>query len=127
MDDHQTILRANVLKAAVEDLLNNRQLSVEGAMDRHFSPDFRQCSNGLREDRTAVSERIVQLREDLQHATFVVRDEFCCGNRYAQRHTIALAMRHGPALALDVYVFAERDADGRFLWIDEAVHPVAVA
>ncbi|MEA9565280.1 nuclear transport factor 2 family protein [Xanthomonas sp. WHRI 8932A] len=127
MDDRQTIVRANVLKAAVEDLLNNRQLSVEEAMDRHFSPDFRQCTNGLREDRTAVSERIVQLREDLQHATFVVRDEFCCGNRYAQRHTIAFAMRNGPALALNVYVFAERDADGRFLWIDEAVHPAAVA
>ncbi|WP_115563348.1 nuclear transport factor 2 family protein [Xanthomonas arboricola] len=127
MDDRQTIVRANVLKAAVEDLLNNRQLSVEEAMDRHFSPDFRQCTNGLREDRTAVSERIVQLRDDLQHATFVVRDEFCCGNRYAQRHTIALAMRNGPALALDVYVFAERDADGRFLWIDEAVHPTEVA
>ncbi|WP_115529243.1 MULTISPECIES: nuclear transport factor 2 family protein [Xanthomonas] len=127
MDDRQALPRTNVLKAAVDDLLNNRQLSVEEAMDRHFSPDFRQCTNGLREERTAVSERIVQLREDLQHATFVVHDEFCCGNRYAQRHTIALAMRHGPALALDVYVFAERDADGRFLWIDEAVYPVAVA
>lgn len=127
MDDRQALLHTNILKAAVDDLLNNRQLSVEEAMDRHFSPDFRQCTNGLWEDRAAVRERIMQLREDLQHATFVVRDEFCCGNRYAQRHTIALAMRDGAAAALDVYVFAERDADGRFLWIEEAVHSVAVA
>lgn len=125
MEDGHKTSPMHALKAAVEDLLNHRQLSVEDAMDRHFSPTFRQRTNGIWEDRAAVLQRIAQLRSTLRHATFTVRDALACGNRYAEQHTIALAMCDGSEVALQVYVFAERDGDGRFAWIEEAVHPVA--
>ncbi|MET0550109.1 MAG: nuclear transport factor 2 family protein [Xanthomonas sp.] len=113
-----------ILQAAVEDLLNNRELSVADAMDRHFSAAFRQCTDGKWEDRAAVLQRIAQLRHTLRHATFTVHEELSCGTRYAERHTIGLALCDGRDTAFEVYVFAERDRAGRFLRIEEATRPV---
>ena len=50
------------LKEAIEDLLNNRKLTVEEAADKHFTPDFRQRTNGSWDDRIAVIARITDLR-----------------------------------------------------------------
>jgi hypothetical protein len=36
----------SVLKRAVIDLLDSRQLSIGDAMDRHFAPTFKQRMNG---------------------------------------------------------------------------------
>ncbi|WP_369936178.1 nuclear transport factor 2 family protein [Xanthomonas tesorieronis] len=112
------------VQAAVEDLLNNRELSVAEAMDRHFSVAFRQCTDGKWEDRAAVIQRIAQLRDTLEHATFTVHEELSCGTRYAERHTIGLALCDGSAIAFEVHVFAERDRAGRFLRIEEATRRI---
>jgi len=107
------------IKDAVEDLLNNRQLTTDEAVDRHFGPTFRQRTNGSWDDRPAFLARIILLREVVEHATITVLDELFDSDRYAERHVVDLVKRDGERIAQEVYVFAERDSDGRFTRIEE--------
>jgi hypothetical protein len=108
------------IKDAVEDLLNNRQMTAEEAVDRHFAPTFRQRTNGSWNDRAAFLARIVLLREAVEHATITVLDELVDADRYAERHVVDLVKRDGARVVQEVYVFAERDPGGRFTRIEEA-------
>jgi|SRR5947208_13694909 len=108
------------IKDAVEDLLNHRRLTVDEAVDRHFGPTFGQRTNGRWDDRDAFLARIVLLREAVDHATITVVDELVDADRYAERHVIELVKRDGERMVQEVYVFAERDPDGRFTRIEEA-------
>ncbi len=108
------------IKELVDDLLNSAQMTVAEAMDRHFSRAFRQRTNGTWESRDEVAVRITQLREVFERATITVLDELRDGSCYAERHFIDLHRREGGHLLLEVYVFAETDADGRFTRIEEA-------
>jgi hypothetical protein len=108
------------IKDAVEDLLNQQRFTVDEAVDRHFSPTFRQRTNGRWDDRAAFLARIVLLREAVEHATITVLDELADAERYAERHVIQLVKRDGERIVQEVYVFAERDSDGRFTCLEEA-------
>jgi hypothetical protein len=110
----------NTIKKAVEDLLNNRKLSVDEAVDRHFGPTFRQRTNGKWDDRDVLRTRIEQYREVVEHSTVTVLDEHFDGTRYAERHVVDLVMRDGARIVQEIYVFAQRDPDGRFNRIEEA-------
>lgn len=112
------------IKKAVDDLLNPK-VAVQEAMDRHFAPAFRQRVNGNRIDRAAFLEGIVRLRETLDHAELTVLDEVSAGEHYAERHVIDLIMRDGASVRQEVYVFAQRDSDGRFVRIEEAIQTTA--
>lgn len=68
--------------------------------------------------------RIINLRKSVNHATITVLDEVTDGNRYAERHVVDLAFRNGEQLRQEVYVFAERDLDGRFVRIEETTLPL---
>lgn len=107
------------IKDAVEDLLNNRQLTSGEAVDRHFSPAFCQRTNGSWDDRPAFLARIVLLRDLIQHATITVLDELVDGERYAERHVVDLLKHGGERVVQEVYVFAQRGPDGRFTRIEE--------
>lgn len=116
----------STIKQAVADLLNPA-LAVPASMDRHFAPAFRQRVNGRWLDRAAFITAIVALRQGLAEARLRVLDEFVDGARYAERHRIALRMADGAVVQREVYVFAQRDAHGRFLLIEEASIAVDVA
>ncbi len=107
------------IKDAVDDLLNNPQLSAEEAVDRHFGPTFRQHVNGSLNDRAGFLARMVDIRDAVKHATITVLDELTDGNRYAERHIVDLVQRDGTRFRQEVFVFAERDSDGRFVRIEE--------
>ena len=107
------------IKDAVEDLFNNRQLSAEEAVDRHYASSFRQRINGNWDDRAGLLARVIELREVIAHATITVLDEIADGNRYAERHLIDLAQQDGTQIVNEIFVFAERDFDGRFVRIEE--------
>ncbi|MEO8779405.1 MAG: nuclear transport factor 2 family protein [Rhodanobacter sp.] len=107
------------IKDAVHDLLNNPQLTAEQAADRHFDPAFRQRTNGSWDDRAGFMARIVDLKKIVGHATITVLDELVDGNRYAERHIIDLLQRNGTRVVQEVFVFAERGSDGRFVRIEE--------
>ncbi len=107
------------IKDAVGDLLNDHQLSAQEAVDRHFGPTFRQRVNGSLDDRAGFLARILDIREAVEHATITVLDELVDGNRYAERHVVDLVQRDGTRIRQEVFVFAERDSDGRFARIEE--------
>lgn len=104
---------------AVEDLLNNRQLTADEAVDRHFGPTFRQRTNGSWDDRPTFLARIVLLREVVERATITVLNELADGNNYAERHVVDLVKHDGERIVQEVYIFGERDPDGRFTRIEE--------
>jgi hypothetical protein len=108
------------MKDAVDDLLGHGGLSAEAAVDRHFGPDFRQRVNGTWLDRAAFLAGIVDLRAAVERASVTVLDELTDGDRYAERHVIELVQRDGTRLSQEVFVFAQRGADGRFRRIEEA-------
>ena len=110
----------STIKDAVEDLLNNRQLSVDEAVDRHFGPTFRQRTNGIWDDRAAFHARVVRFREMVEHSTITVLDELANDGYYAERHVVDLVKYDGERITQEVYVFAQRDPDGRFNQIEEA-------
>jgi hypothetical protein len=81
--------------------------------------------NGSWIDRATFLEGIVQLRAVLDHAKVTVLDELGNGERYAERHLIELVLRDGAVAYQEVYVFAQRDSDGRFVRIEEATIAVS--
>jgi hypothetical protein len=103
------------IKHAIEDLINNRELTAVEAVDRHFGPFFRQRTNGVWDDRPAVLARIVLLREVVDQANVTVLDELVDGDRYAERHIVDLVNRDGGRIVQEVYVFAERGPMGALL------------
>lgn len=106
------------IKGAFDDLFDQR-LPADEAVDLHFAAGFRQRTNGSWEDRTGFLARVVELRQVVEHAGITVLDEHADGNRYAERHVVDLVQRNGLRIVQEVYVFAERDSDGRFVRIDE--------
>jgi ketosteroid isomerase-like protein len=112
------------LKNAIEDLLASERLTVEEAADLHFAPSFRQRVGGVWTDRPTFLAGIAELRETIEDVVVEVLDELVAGDGYAERHIIELTMRDGGRIRQEVYVFAERDPDGRFVRIEEATVPL---
>ncbi len=110
----------SALKQAIEDLLANSGLSVEESVSRHFTPDFRQRTNGNWDDHDAFVARIAGLRNLIAKVNVTVLDELVDGERYAHRHIIDLVTRDGGRIVQEVYLFARRAADGRFTCIEES-------
>lgn len=109
----------SALKQAIEDLLANSGRSVQEAVSRHFTPDFRQRTNGNWDDRDTFVARIAGLRDLVAKASVTVLDELVDGERYAHRHIIDLVTRDGGRIVQEVYLFARRAPDGRFAFIEE--------
>jgi hypothetical protein len=117
------MISPSTLKQAIDDLFDPHLLAEE-ALDRHFSRSFRQRVNGSWHDRAAFLAGIVSLREVVEQATVTVLNEFVDGDRYAERHVVNLSKRDGTRIKQEVYVFAQRDADGRFVRIEEMSLPL---
>jgi hypothetical protein len=115
------------LRGALADLLENHDLPVDEAADRHISPDFRQRTNGQWDDRAGFLARIRHLRSNTQEVTITVLDEITDGSSYAERHLIELLGVDGRRVVYEVYVFASLGSDGRFERIEEATVMVGPA
>jgi hypothetical protein len=107
------------LTGALTDLLENPDLPIDQAADRHISPEFRQRTNGQWDDRAGFLTRIAQLRSNTQHITITVLDEIRDGTHYAERHIIDLLFNDGRRVSHEVFLFAALDGDGRFQRIEE--------
>ena len=113
------------LKEALADLFDDR-LSAEEAVDRHFAPTFRQRTNGTWDDRTAFVARVAALRAAVERIELTVLDELTDDHRYAERHIVAVVRRDGTRAAHEVFAFAERASDGRFVRLEETTLKVDV-
>ncbi|MFJ3922182.1 nuclear transport factor 2 family protein [Streptomyces sp. NPDC090022] len=107
------------IEAALKDLLFNRDLSVEEAADRHFTPDYRQRTDGQWSDRAGFVEHITHLRGVVADGHLEVHEELYDGSKYADRHTAHVTKRDGSTVRMEVYLFGEFAPDGRFSRIEE--------
>ncbi|UYO92432.1 nuclear transport factor 2 family protein [Pollutimonas sp. M17] len=107
------------IRSALDDLLNQQQHPLEDVLARHFSPDYRQRTNGQWDDREAFAQHACKLREVVASARIDVLDELRDGNRYADRHRVHVTKRDGSKVVQEVYLFAEMDTEGRFARIEE--------
>ncbi|MER6305088.1 nuclear transport factor 2 family protein [Streptomyces sp. NPDC001739] len=107
------------IEAALTDLLFNGDLTLEEAADRHFTPEYRQRTDGEWADRTEFLEHIAHLRTLVADGHVEVHEELYDGSKYADRHTAHLTKKDGTSVQMEVYVFADLAADGRFHRIEE--------
>ncbi|WP_030773892.1 MULTISPECIES: nuclear transport factor 2 family protein [unclassified Streptomyces] len=104
---------------ALDDLLFTPGLDLTEAVDRHFTPDYRQRTNGVWSDRAAFVQHMTRLRSMIRSGRIEVHDELRDGTRYADRHTVDLVHEDGHTARIEVYLFAELSSDGRFRRVEE--------
>ncbi|MGM8850962.1 hypothetical protein ACS8E6_10690 [Salinicola halophyticus] len=112
-------MSATNIHSVLDELLNRQDLPLEAVIDRHFSPAYRQRTNGCWDDRAGFTRHARKLREIVASARIEILDELRDGNRYADRHQVYIARRDGTHVVQEVYLFAELDIDGRFLRVEE--------
>ena len=107
------------IKTALDDLVGNQTMPLDEAADRHFSPHYRQRTNGVWDDRAGFIEHIAHLREVVASITVDVLDELVDGRRYADRHLVTIRKGDGEQVVQEVYLFGELDEHGRFERVEE--------
>ena len=86
---------------ALDELLDST-LPLDDAIDRHFSPTYRQRTNGSWDDRDEFAAHIAHLRTLVQHATVTVLDELYNGDAFAERHVIDIVKVDGGRVIQEV-------------------------
>lgn len=104
---------------AINDLLFSPDLDLAEALDRHFTPDYRQRTNGEWSDRDSFVQHITRLRSLVRSGHIEVHEELRDGPRYADRHTVTLTQHNGRTSRTEVYLFGEFAPDGRFQRVEE--------
>ncbi len=113
------MITRSTIATAVADLLFDPDLDLADAIDRHFSPSFKQRADGVWSDRAEFTEHMAQLRRLTTSGTIEVHEELVDGLLYAERHTIEIVEKDGSRVRTEVYLFGRHDADGRFSEIHE--------
>lgn len=112
------------IAAALYDLFNERELSVEDALSRHFVDEYRQSTNGEWIDRSAFAAQVTQLRQFIDRVEIDVKGELHSGADYAERHVLTATQRDGSTAAQEVFLFGTIAEDGRFASLEELVRPL---
>ncbi|MFD4373797.1 nuclear transport factor 2 family protein [Streptomyces sp. NPDC058486] len=85
----------------------------ESVMDRHFTADVVQISDGVRLDHGRLLAHLRPVHRNVTGWRFDVHDAIANGGRIAARLTIHAWTRKGGMTATEVHVFAEFTDDGR--------------
>ncbi|MFJ8011305.1 nuclear transport factor 2 family protein [Streptomyces sp. NPDC096339] len=104
---------------AINDLLFTPGLDLEEAVERHFTPDYRQRTNGVWSDRAGFVAHMTRLRSLVRSGHIEVHEELRDGPRYADRHTVTVERDNGRISRTEVYLFALMAPDGRFRRVEE--------
>ncbi|MFD7556141.1 MULTISPECIES: nuclear transport factor 2 family protein [unclassified Streptomyces] len=112
-------MSATDISRAVNDLLFTPGLDLEEAVERHFTPDYRQRTNGVWSDRADFVRHMARLRELVRGGHIEVHEELRDGPRYADRHTVTVERDNGRVSRIEVHLFALMAPDGRFRRVDE--------
>jgi len=107
------------IRAALNDLVFSPELDLDEAAERHITPDYVQHTDGNPLDRDAFLAHIAHLREAVASGVIDVHQELFDGEHYADRHTATIAMKDGSTLHMEVHLFGEFAADGRFRRVNE--------
>jgi hypothetical protein len=103
---------AAVMAALTEDIVNGED-PPEAVIDRYFTSDVVQISDGSRFGRAELIAHVRPARKNLVAARYELHDSVSIGDRLAARYTLHGSMRTGRSIATEVYAFGERAADGR--------------
>ncbi|MFT3688015.1 hypothetical protein [Paenirhodobacter sp.] len=98
------------IHTALDDLLNHQDVPLDTVLDRHFSPPYRQRTNGGWEDRHGLRGRCARWSPPPKSRLWTAR---------ADRHIVRVAKRDGATVVQEVYLFAELDVAGRFARVEE--------
>jgi hypothetical protein len=88
-------------------------------IDRYFTPDYQQRTDGELSDRDGFARHIRALRALAAQGSVRVRDVLFDGNRIADRHEVTVTRRDGTTSRIEVYLFGELAPDGRLRRVDE--------
>ncbi len=104
---------------ALSDLLFDPSTPLPAVLDRYFSPDYRQRTDGVWSTREEFADHIVHLRSLVAGGQVAVHEELHDGAVFAERHTVELTKTDGGRVRSEVYVFGRLAPDGRFEQIEE--------
>jgi len=110
------------ITAALTELLDDRDGSVDEVIGRHFTDDYRQETDGVWSDRAQFADHIRHLRDVVAHAEVRVLDEFIQDSAYADRHEVHVTKTDGAVVVQEVYLFGTLAEDGRFAEVHEVTH-----
>ncbi|MFJ9082563.1 nuclear transport factor 2 family protein [Streptomyces sp. NPDC102384] len=82
-------------------------------MERHFTPDIVQFSDGVRLDHQRLRDHLRPVSRNVTDWRFEVHEAFADGTHIAARLTIHAATRKGGSDSIDVHLFADFTDDGR--------------
>nr|WP_237535616.1 nuclear transport factor 2 family protein [Streptomyces sp. SID3343] len=88
-------------------------------MDRYYTPDFEQYTDGLCLDRAKLAAHVVPVRKRVETAHVAVHDAMVAGDRVSARFTMHALTKKGKILDTEVYMFGRLAADGRLCRIDQ--------
>jgi hypothetical protein len=96
-------------------------------VDRYFTPDIVQISDGLRLDRASLIAHLRPVRKNLVSYRFDVHEALATQDRVAARFTIHAQLRKGGAVSTQVHLFARIAADGRMCSAEQLTRDVTLA
>ncbi len=92
---------------------------LEATIDRYFTPDYQQRTDGELVGRAGFAAHIRALRAMTADGRVTVREVVRQGNRIADRHEVIVTKRDGATTRIEVYLFGELARDGRLCRVDE--------
>jgi hypothetical protein len=97
---------------------------LESTIDRYFTPDYTQRTDGEIASRAGFAEHIAALRALTAHGSVTVCEVVVDGNRIADRHEVTVTRHDGSTSQLEVYLFGEVGSDGRLRRVDEITRAI---
>jgi hypothetical protein len=107
------------IRTVLDTLLNQPEVPLHAWLDRHFSPGYRQRTDGHWDDRAGFEAHACKLRALVRSAQIEVLDELRQDRRYASRHRVRVTQHSGAVVTQEVYLFAHLDEQGRFERVEE--------
>jgi predicted SnoaL-like aldol condensation-catalyzing enzyme len=92
---------------------------LEATIDRYFTPDYTQRTEGALSGRDGFVAHIRALRALAAGGSVKIIEAVREGDRIADRHEVTVTRRDGTTSRIEVYLFGELADDGRLRRVDE--------
>lgn len=91
----------------------------EQSIDRFYTPDFVQESDGVETNRAALAEHVPAARQTFEGVTYTVHEALLSGATLAVRLTFEGTLKMGGSIQMDYHTFAELTDDRRIRRINQ--------
>jgi predicted SnoaL-like aldol condensation-catalyzing enzyme len=98
---------------------------LEAVVDRYFTPDYTQRTDGALSGRDDFVAHVRALRALAARGSVKVSEAVREGDRVADRHEVTVTRRDGTTSQIEVYLFGELARDGRLRRVDEITRVIA--